>query len=340
MASPAVSFLLPAYNQEAFVRDAVRSVLAQDYEPLEIILSDDSSSDGTFEIIEKEATAYEGPHTIVLNRNEENLGTEHINKLQQLARGTILVTGHGDDLSMPQRTRRLVAAMTRQDVSLVSSNAEMTDAEARPLGLLSGVTSSLPVSLEKILGASWNSMMLGATFAFDREICTRFPPMNRQKLPFGGWDHVAPLRAGLLKGMYYVAEPLIRYRRHGRSMSALFVDRTGTTLAHLETAAAHDVNARLHMLGDVLHFRRQDPDNKRLIAVQRTLQNQVLQWTARWTQLRNRLILDGQRPTWVDKTTIDAKPLMPNRMLRPEVPGNASAQAQAGAKEPDDTDSE
>ncbi|MDP6474553.1 MAG: glycosyltransferase [Alphaproteobacteria bacterium] len=100
-ATPTVSFLLPAYNQEAFVRDAVRSVLAQDYEPLEIILSDDCSSDRTFEIIENEASAYKGPHSVVLNRNEMNLGIEHINKLQQLASGTILVTGHGDDLSMP-----------------------------------------------------------------------------------------------------------------------------------------------------------------------------------------------------------------------------------------------
>ena len=326
MAPPTVSFLLLAYNQEAFIADAVRSVLAQDYEPLEIILSDDCSADGTFDIIEREARAYQGPHSVTLNRNETNMGIEHINKLQQMAEGEILVTGHGDDIAMPERTRRLAAAMIEQVVSLVSSNAEMTDEAGKTLGLFSNVTSSEQIVMETMMKINWASTMLGATFALRREICTRFPPMNREKLPAGGWDHVAPFRACLLKGMYYLAEPLIRYRQHGRNMSALVVDRTGSVEAHTEIAAAHDINSNLYMLDDIIAFRAEAPENKELIAVQSRLQAKILHWADRWRGLRNQLIVDGKRPTWVDKSVLEAQPLNPVLIPKPRLPKGSDSE--------------
>ena len=75
---PLVTISMLTYNQERYVRDAVRGVLAQTYEPLEIVISDDCSTDGTWNIILEEVDAYRksgGVHkNIVLNRNEKNLG--------------------------------------------------------------------------------------------------------------------------------------------------------------------------------------------------------------------------------------------------------------------------
>ncbi len=51
---PLVSFIVLAYKQKQFIREAVQSALAQSYEPLEIILSDDASPDVTFEVMEDE----------------------------------------------------------------------------------------------------------------------------------------------------------------------------------------------------------------------------------------------------------------------------------------------
>ena len=335
---PTVSFLLLAYEHETFVADAVRSVLAQDYQPLEVILSDDASSDRTFEIIEKVAAAYDGPHTVVLNRNGENLGEpEHIGKLARSARGRILVTGHGDDLAMPQRTHRLVECLTQHDVSMVSSNAEMMDVEMNTLGLVSKITTSRNVSFDAMLGG-WNSMMLGATLAFDRAVCERFPALTRRTLPLGGWDHVGPFRAVLLKGMYYVAEPLIRYRQHGENLGANIADRTSGKHAYAETMRVHDINALVHRLADVMHFRREGPDSSHLKTVQQKLQHQILKKTMRWTQFRNQMILGGQRPTWVDKSTLAAKSTQDDLRFKPEVPSNGILQPPSEAAEPDDRD--
>ena len=49
-----VTFSLLCHNHERFIREAVRSALAQDYEPLEILISDDHSTDATLDIIQEE----------------------------------------------------------------------------------------------------------------------------------------------------------------------------------------------------------------------------------------------------------------------------------------------
>ena len=64
---PLVTFALFAYNQEQFIREAVEGAFAQTYEPLEIILSDDCSTDRTFEIMQEMASACEGCRVKVIS---------------------------------------------------------------------------------------------------------------------------------------------------------------------------------------------------------------------------------------------------------------------------------
>ena len=59
-ARPRASLLLLAYNQERYVEEAARSCLAQECEPLEIVFSDDASSDRTHEILTAIAADYRG----------------------------------------------------------------------------------------------------------------------------------------------------------------------------------------------------------------------------------------------------------------------------------------
>jgi cellulose synthase/poly-beta-1,6-N-acetylglucosamine synthase-like glycosyltransferase len=80
---PLVSILLIAYNQEKQIADAVRSALAQTYTPLEIIISDDASSDATFTTIEAAIAGYRGPHKVIARRNAANQGINSRNWLRE-----------------------------------------------------------------------------------------------------------------------------------------------------------------------------------------------------------------------------------------------------------------
>ena len=53
MDKPLITFLLVSYNQEAYIREAIEGALAQTYSPLEIVISDDCSSDATFSLIKE-----------------------------------------------------------------------------------------------------------------------------------------------------------------------------------------------------------------------------------------------------------------------------------------------
>lgn len=129
MPAPFVTFVLFAYNQESFIREAVESALSQTYEPLEIVLSDDGSSDRTFEIMREMASAYRGPHQVRAVQTPHNLGlVDHVFTRGREARGEIVVVAAGDDVSKPHRTARLVEAFGDDEtVMAVTSGYDVID---------------------------------------------------------------------------------------------------------------------------------------------------------------------------------------------------------------------
>ena len=108
---PLVSMLLIAYHQQATVAEAIAGALAQTYSPLEILVSDDASGDGTWAAMQAAVAGYTGPHRVVLNRNPHNLGIgAHLSMLAARAQGELLFVAAGDDVSLPERCERCVAA--------------------------------------------------------------------------------------------------------------------------------------------------------------------------------------------------------------------------------------
>lgn len=118
---PLVTFALFAYNQEKYIREAVEGAFSQTYEPLEIILSDDCSSDRTFEIMQEMAAEYEGLHEVRVRRNQCNLGiADHFNTIVEESNGKFMVVAAGDDISFSERTMLSVQKFLRDSkVSIV-----------------------------------------------------------------------------------------------------------------------------------------------------------------------------------------------------------------------------
>lgn len=119
---PLATFAVFAFNQEHYIRATIEGALAQSYSPLEIILSDDCSSDRTFEIMQEVVAAYKGPHKVHLHRPEKNLGVvNHIITVAKKAKGKYLIVNAGDDISYPERTELLVKAFLETNAECINS---------------------------------------------------------------------------------------------------------------------------------------------------------------------------------------------------------------------------
>lgn len=207
---PLVTFALFAYNQEKYIREAVVSALAQTYQPLEIILSDDSSRDSTFEIMQEITNGYTGPHQIVLNKNENNLGIgDHINKVMSIAQGELIVVAAGDDVSLPHRVERVVScwlASDKQSHSIYSSVINI-DKDGRELGRHTLTNRFNNKSALEI--AAGNPWVLGASHAWSQRVFSEFGTLMPSVVHE---DRVIPFRSILLGKVSLIEEPLVKYR--------------------------------------------------------------------------------------------------------------------------------
>ena len=206
---PLVTFALFAYNQEKYIREAVEGAFAQTYEPLEIILSDDCSTDRTFEIMEEMVASYKGPHEVYVQKNKENLGLiRHTNKIFSLNRNKVVIFAAGDDISRPDRTTKTVAQFQEDKKALaVHSKVKQMTIDGRVLDELTP-----PVvrhNLKTLDTITAPGIHIGATAAYRTEIISFFGEVSETDTYE---DLILGFRAKLLNGLSFIDEPLVLYR--------------------------------------------------------------------------------------------------------------------------------
>jgi glycosyltransferase involved in cell wall biosynthesis len=224
--SPLVTFYVIAYNQSRFVGEAVESALAQTYSPIEILFSDDCSTDGTFEIIRERIKRYSGPHRVVLNRNDRTLGlSEHLNRILQLATGELIIAADGDDVSSPQRTERCVDVWLKNGKpAAVASSVSCIDAAGNASKIKDGlewfgqfVPAENEARTDSLLRFSkqGSPRLVTCSAAWTKQMCDAFGPLSP-----GIWfeDDVITLRAWLFDRIVFIPEALVSYREHDSNL--------------------------------------------------------------------------------------------------------------------------
>lgn len=213
---PLVTFAVFAYNQEKYIREAVEGAFAQTYSPLEIILSDDCSTDRTFEIMEEMAREYEGPHRVVVRKNAFNLGTAmHVQVVFASCAGILFIVAAGDDISLPCRVETLFRTWEQagRPEGVVHSGRIVfgNDVEEHTLA-----PRHTPWSGQDIQGYAHGEWLPAAapTCAFTRGVFERFPPLSG-----GSLIEDAPLffRAALIGEFIPCKSALIRQRIHSHA---------------------------------------------------------------------------------------------------------------------------
>ena len=213
---PLISFCLAAYNQEQFIREAVEGAFSQTYSPLEIILSDDCSSDRTFEIMQEMAAAYSGPHEIITNKNEKNLGIGgHINRVVQISSGEFIIGAAGDDISLPERTSEIYKAWIDSGKEAFSVNSVFETINEYGNIVAAPTIRDLPKEQQLLhFSKTLIHYVHGCTHAWHRKVFDVFGPLPNITCE----DVAIPPRSMLLGRVVLIDKVLVKYRVHGSNV--------------------------------------------------------------------------------------------------------------------------
>lgn len=124
--NPLVSVVVLTYNQVDVVEETLKALSLQTYPYLEFVISDDCSTDGTWEKIKGWKTILSAKGKVILNRQNTNMGiTANYNKAFSLCTGKVIVINEGDDISVPDRILRLVGVFISKSPVLIQSRYKL-----------------------------------------------------------------------------------------------------------------------------------------------------------------------------------------------------------------------
>ena len=127
MDQPLVSILIITYNQREFINETLQSALDQDYPNLEVVVSDDASTDGTAEVIQKYALKYPG-RLVPITANQRLGITGNSNRALKACHGKYIAFQGGDDILLPGKINSQVAWMEEHEKRvLCTHDAELFD---------------------------------------------------------------------------------------------------------------------------------------------------------------------------------------------------------------------
>ena len=132
-----ISVIIPAYNHEKYVQQTIKSIIAQTYKNIELIVINDGSKDSTWQKIQELKPECEKRFTSVQFSTQENSGTcKTQNKLIAMASGEYIYLIASDDIALPNAIEKLYSAITTdKDCVLAVGNENFIDAENNLIGV-------------------------------------------------------------------------------------------------------------------------------------------------------------------------------------------------------------
>lgn len=125
MPNSLISVIVPSFNQGQFIRETIESCLAQDYRPIEVVVIDGASTDGTLDVLH----SYDGVPEVRWLSERDSGPVEAVNKGFAMARGGIGLIQSADDVSTPGAFSVAVQAFADSAVGLAYGDVDRIAAD-------------------------------------------------------------------------------------------------------------------------------------------------------------------------------------------------------------------
>lgn len=280
-AQPLISVCIPAYNHERYVERTIRSILAQTYGRIELLVVDDGSKDATWSVIQSLRGVCEDRFERVVFETQPNQGTcTTLNRLFSLSRGDFVYLIASDDEAVPSALEELQRAIAAGDFVLAACDNAIIDADSNQVAW-DGAQNIRPYG-EGDYKTFWayllrNKRLTRADFRFGsypslvrgnyvpngylirRTALQAAGPLTKEAPLEDWWLH---LQLSKLGPYVFVDKPLFRYRWHGANTAAnaerMQALSRQTLLCELSRVRAADDRERLALLNRESPIRRRD----------------------------------------------------------------------------------
>lgn len=210
--SERISIIIPVYNAEKYIEETVASVLAQTDPDWELLLVEDSSTDGTREVLEKLTGRLQDPRIRVIYNDQSGAASAR-NKGLELAGGRYIAYLDADDLWKPEKLAQERRFMTEKNAGFVFTGYEFADEQAHGTGKIVRVPATLTYRQALDNTTIFTSTVLLDTQKIAKELM-RMPLIKSEDT--ATWWQI--LKTGVTA--YGLDENLVLYRRAGRTLSS------------------------------------------------------------------------------------------------------------------------
>lgn len=245
--APRVSVVMPTYNVERYVGQAISSVLAQSEASLELIVVDDASTDATRDRVR----AFHDDRLRLLAMERNGGQATARNRALSEARGEWVALIDADDWWAPERLERLLAAAAQANASMVADDCHLIeDGATRPWGSLMGMH-GLHIEAPRLVGAAeFVRVDLGPTKPIiRRDVLTR-NGITFDKTLHSVEDFAFSLEC-LLGGASFLVVPEAYYFYRGRRGATCSSDRVGVLREHAEVTERLAGDSRVRANGEL-----------------------------------------------------------------------------------------
>ncbi len=167
--NPMISVVMPVYNGEKFLKEAIESILNQTYKDFEFLIVYDESTDGTLSIIQE--FQEQDARVVLINGDKEGISGA-LNKGIKKSKGDYIARMDADDISLPIRFEKQISHMQNLGLDICGGHSLLIDSDGKinGIGIVPRSNDLCGLSMMFMVPFAHSSVMILKSFLIDSSL--------------------------------------------------------------------------------------------------------------------------------------------------------------------------